>query len=264
MSITTLCPMHETAKNIVSVPTVVDYELTFGEKKLRSAFVQWFGQCDGPNELPNEQFFFDMCVEPDDPIWMDKLSSFRVVFIGQIMHWPKPEFVGRLIQMMRGSAETDIVWLLSPVCVEPGRPSSPSMKIVALGDPNFGVIRPKLYSDLSIRDQVMAEVEANLPLAEKLLRDPRMELPPEDIAWLVAPPACSYCQSFEHSYDEKPAVPIGGSCHDFSYVCRHCGRRWWQFNDYYHLWKHVTNHAEWDSIRRQQILKDAGYEFPEQ
>jgi hypothetical protein len=195
---------------------------------------------------------------------MGQLSSFRVAFIGQIKHWPEPRAINQLIRITGGSVETDIVWLLSPVCIVPGRPASPSMKIVALGDPNFGVIRPKLYSDLSVRDQVLAEVEANMPLAEKLLRNPRMELPPEDMAWVVAPAICSYCKPFEHSHDEKPAVPIGGSCHDFSYVCRYCGRRWWQYNDHYHLWKHVTNRDEWEEIRRQQILKDAGYGFPDQ
>jgi hypothetical protein len=251
--------MHETAKNLVSVPTVVDHTLVCGERKLRSAFIQWFGQCDGPNELPNEQFFFDTCVKPDDPMWQGKMETFRVIFLGPIKRWPSPEHIRALMQMAKGDEDTNIVWMLSPLpmVVDPGKPTSPSMPIVLLGDPNYGAIKPRFYCDMSVRDRVMAEFEANLPLAEKLLRDPGMELPPEEIPWEDNPRSCSDCERFGHS-DSAPRTD------DLAYICPYCHRRWWQFNDYYHLWKHVTSREEWDEIRRQQILKDAGYGFPDQ
>lgn len=98
-------------------------------------------------------------------------------------------------------------------------------------------------------------------LAEQLIDDYRMELPPEDIAWNASPGSCGLCEILEHSHQGKPGLPPGG--YDaLSYVCTECGRRWWQFNTHFHLWKNVTDPGEWDGIRRWQIIKDAGYPLP--
>jgi hypothetical protein len=254
------------AENSVSVPTIVDTELCTGDTKLRSVFVQWFGEVDGSLKLDGEQFFFDTMCRPDDLLWQNNLQTFRVVFLGPIENWPQPNAIPALMRMANGDENTNIVWLLSPLAnpVDPNKPSSPSMPIVLLGDPNYGVIRPRPFCDMSMRDQVMAEFEANLPLAEKLLRNPEMKLPPEERPWEDNPRPCKFCEGFKHSFEEKPAVPENGSVHDLAYLCLHCGRRWWQFNDYYHLWKEVTDSCEWDSIRRQWIFKQARYEFPDQ
>lgn len=259
-------PQHQVAENQVSVPTIVETELNAGDAKLRSIFVQWFGETDGPLKLNGEQFFFDTMLRPDDPLWRGKHQTFRVVFLGPIKNWPKPSAIPALKRMAKGNEDANIVWLLSPLAnpADPSMPLSPSMQVVLLGDPNYGVIRPRPFCDMSVRDQVMAEFESNLPLAEKLLRNPNAELPPEDMPWEDSPQSCQFCEDFKRSCDTRPAVPENGSVHDLAYLCLHCGRRWWQFNDYFHLWKHVTNRAEWEFIRRQWILKKSGYEFPEQ
>lgn len=263
---TRIQPSHQVAENQVSVPTVIATELKAEDETLRSVFVQWFGEVDGPLKLNGEQFFFDTLCPPEDPMWQDKPETFRVVCLGPIKNWPSPSAIPMLMEMSGGDENTNIVWMLSSLAmaVDPSKPSSPSMPVVLLGDPNYGVIKPQPFCDMSVRDQVLAEFEANLPLAEKLLRDFQMELPPEDRPWEDNPRPCRFCEGFKSSYDEKPVLPEGGSVHDLAYLCLHCGRRWWQFNDYYHLWKHVTDPREWDSIRRQWILKEAGHGFFEQ
>lgn len=256
---TNIRPQHQVAENPVSVPTVVATELKVGETSVHSVFIQWFGETDGPLQLNGEQFFFDTRLEPDNPMWQGQAEIFRVVFLGPIARWPEPRFIPALIEIAHGSEDTNIVWMLSslPTMMDPGKPTSPSTSIVLLADPNYGVIKPRFYCDMSVRDQVMEEFEANLPLAEKLLRNPDMELPPEEIPWEDSPKPCVDCNRYEHG-DSAPRTD------ELAYVCPNCGRRWWQFNDFYHLWKHVTDKDEWAEIRRQWILQQAGYGLPDE
>ena len=60
--------------------------------------------------------------------------------------------------------------------------------------------------------------------------------------------ACSRCRDAEHSYSEKPFRPPGGSVHDRTFTCS-CGQRWWQYNDYYHLWSTVNDDATFNNIK---------------
>ncbi len=50
--------------------------------------------------------------------------------------------------------------------------------------------------------------------------------------------ACDKCKDIRDSYDGKPFVPPGGSRNDETYKCS-CGATYWQFNNYYHLWREV-------------------------
>ncbi len=253
-------PQHEMAKTAVLVPTVINYALVSGENKLQSVFIQWFGEADSPYMPKDAQFFFDTGHDKDDPVWLGHIDTFKVVFIGQIQYWPNPDVIGSMMEMTGGTPTTNIVWMMSPVSLGIGRPSSSMMRVIVLGDPVCGVIEPRLYVDLTVRDKVMAELEANMSLADKLLANPTMELPAEDVTWADEWPSCNTCEPLEHSHRSKPGVPPGGNRYDLSYLCPVCGRRWWQYNDHFHLWKHVKNQHEWDSIRRTQIYKDAGLE----
>lgn len=49
---------------------------------------------------------------------------------------------------------------------------------------------------------------------------------------------CDKCKDIARSYDGNPFVPPGGSCNDKTHRCL-CGATYWQFNDYYHLWREV-------------------------
>lgn len=61
---------------------------------------------------------------------------------------------------------------------------------------------------------------------------------------------CENCKALKHSTDTKPAVPLEGTCNDVLHTCPNDNTTWWQFNTHYHLWKQVTSHAEFTSLRR--------------
>lgn len=49
--------------------------------------------------------------------------------------------------------------------------------------------------------------------------------------------SCHECQEVARSSKANPFVPPGGDANALMFVCRQCGTRWHQFNDYYHLWQ---------------------------
>jgi len=57
---------------------------------------------------------------------------------------------------------------------------------------------------------------------------------------------CANCEQLEKSCSTRPAVPMGGTCNDTFHACPRCGRRWWQFNDYFHLWQEVADDKQWE------------------
>jgi len=70
----------------------------------------------------------------------------------------------------------------------------------------------------------------------------------EDLEKTACNPTCRNCEALRHSYDGKPAVPIGGSSNSKTHICPNDGNRWWQTNNHLHLWQQVTNDREWQSI----------------
>jgi hypothetical protein len=256
---TDIGPEHEMATSLVAVPTVVSREMRLGETTLKSVFIQWYGEADSPHMPRDAQFFFDTMAGPDHAKWLGEPESFRVVFIGRIKHWPNPDAIGQMVAAANGTRETVIAWLMSPRSQQIFEPSSKLTGIALLGDSICGVIEPRLYCDLSVRDAVTKEFEDSLTLADKLVRNPRMELPPESVPWSLGDDNCPNCAPFRTSNKGRPALPPDGDYHDLTHVCGVCNRRWWQFNTFYHFWSHVGNPNEWDEIRRQRILTDAGY-----
>ncbi len=98
-------------------------------------------------------------------------------------------------------------------------------------------------------------------LAERLRTDFLLDLPEENVPWRKSWPDCPHCQQLALSNERKPACPQDGTIDDYTHVCSFCGRRWKQYILLYHIWRHVTDKAEWQAIRREQILKDAGFSF---
>ncbi len=69
--------------------------------------------------------------------------------------------------------------------------------------------------------------------------------------------SCEKCKHISESYDGKPFIPPGGSCNAKVHAC-FCGQKWWQYNDYYHLWRGVPN-ATYDAVRfGQDVVIDIG------
>jgi hypothetical protein len=59
--------------------------------------------------------------------------------------------------------------------------------------------------------------------------------------------SCSICSPAENSYNGKPFCPPTGSVNDRTFTCS-CGQRWWQYNDYYHLWSMVDDDETFSNI----------------
>jgi len=123
--------------------------------------IQWFGQAEVP--LPEEsQFLFPVLTDDKAIEWVGKPNRFRVVFLGQIKDWPKPETIQSMVEAMKGDLETWIVWLVSSIVgmehSDGIGPASYAVKIALLGDGNCGIITPKPYTNM----EVLAEENARV------------------------------------------------------------------------------------------------------
>lgn len=101
----------------------------------------------------------------------------------------------------------------------------------------------------------------DMDLANKLMRGCQMQLPAEEVPWVTSWPDCALCVELTNSGPKNHVCPHGGTVDDFTYVCPACGRRWKQFIVHAHLWRHVTDYLDWQALRRQQIIIDAGLAF---
>jgi len=59
--------------------------------------------------------------------------------------------------------------------------------------------------------------------------------------------SCKICIPAEHSHSKKPFDPPRGTIFDETFTCV-CGQRWWQYNDYYHLWSMVNDEDTFSNI----------------
>ena len=158
-------PEHKICKENVATPTVRVVKLGEGDEKKPLVCIQWFGVAQDklmPEAcIPDgSQFLFSMNrgIGPKNGVFGDKPESFRVVFLGRAKGWLKPEAVQAMVDGPgKGNPEAWFVWLLSPEVVTERGPASPLFSPDLLGDPNCGIIIPKPFGDLKIRDEVMRE-----------------------------------------------------------------------------------------------------------
>ena len=73
-----------------------------------------------------------------------------------------------------------------------------------------------------------------------------------DLAATKCATNCENCKNLRHSYDGKPAVPLGGTCNTVLHVCPNDGNKWWQSNGFFHLWQQVTSQTKWVILLRQE------------
>jgi len=151
-------PLHKIHKPNVDFPTVFRGD---GESHLLE--VQWFGEADGempPNVTIPEgsQFRFPIRIDPDDIALFGNPEQFFVPFLGKAKDWLSPETAQKIIDgPAGGDPNCLLVWILNvQVGMDfDGNPASPIARIVLLGDPNCGVIIPKLFADLARRDMAL-------------------------------------------------------------------------------------------------------------
>jgi hypothetical protein len=62
--------------------------------------------------------------------------------------------------------------------------------------------------------------------------------------------SCENCEeNVGYSYLGKPFIVPGRGVDAKTYICG-CGQRWWQYNDYYHLWGKVDDDATWANVQK--------------
>lgn len=123
--------------------------------------IRWFGQAEVP--LPEDsQFLFPVLAKTIG--WFFKPDRSRVVFLGQIKDWPKPEAIQLMVEAMKGDLETWIVWLVSSFVgmeYDDGiGPASFVFKIPLLGDGNCGTIAPRSYTSMKVLAEENAKIAA--------------------------------------------------------------------------------------------------------
>ncbi len=126
--------------------------------------IQWFGRAKV--RLPEDsQFLFPVLTNPDSIEWIHKPQLFRVVFLGQIKDWPKPEAVQSMIEAFRGNNETWIAWLVSSIVgmqhSDGIGPASFAVKVALLGDGNCGIITPQPYTNMEVLAEENQKVAAH-------------------------------------------------------------------------------------------------------
>ncbi|MDB5258807.1 MAG: hypothetical protein JWO73_15 [Candidatus Taylorbacteria bacterium] len=259
---------HQTAAVPVDVPTISIGEIGSDEDKRTAVRIQWFGRSDpSDKDFPDEaQFFFEPTLSTESKRWYGKPDAFKIVFIGPVRDWPKKEVAQQVADTVtEGNLDADVVWMVSSRFPEnhPRNgdliPSSMMTPAVILGDPLFGIIRPKPYCDMQVLEAELTEVRKKVDLAEQLLQNRDMELPPEAFPWNKSRTKCMTCWPLSQSTSQNPTIPVGGTRDDRTYICSGCHRRWWQYNAESHHWRNVTDKDEWDEVRKQSILLDAGF-----
>lgn len=156
-------PIHRICRDNCEFPTVRVAKLGEGDKKRSFVCVQWFG-IEQDSLMPEvcipegSQFLFTLNggMGPDEEIFNGNSESFRVVFLGQAKDWLSKKTTKAMIDGPgRGNPDSWFVWALSSEVLTNHGPSSPLLMPDLLGDPNCGVIVPKFFGDLRIRDEVM-------------------------------------------------------------------------------------------------------------
>ncbi len=155
-------PVHQVCEVNVETPTICV------DGRDGSICVQWFGQTE--NEMPPDveipegaQFLFPLLVRRDSLEFNMRMEGFMVVFLATVKDWPASQNV---VQKMingpgEGSEDTWLLWAMNPtVKYKDGGCPSLCAKIALLGDSNCGVIVPRTFIDLTVRDRALEKLAA--------------------------------------------------------------------------------------------------------
>ncbi|HEX8993814.1 MAG TPA: hypothetical protein VF803_01025 [Candidatus Paceibacterota bacterium] len=125
--------------------------------------VQWFGDDEGGEITKrNIQFAFPVMSRSDDIHWFGHPEWFRVAYFGPLEHWPNPAAIP---MFQRHGLEKDsiVLYVLSAqIGMDDGKggvmPNSFMTTVALLGDPCFGVIRPRKYENMAVCKEEIAKL----------------------------------------------------------------------------------------------------------
>lgn len=160
-------PGHEVCLRQVEVPTirlmrVRQFHSDQIEVKEQVA-VQWFGESERGNlGTRNWQFVFPLAVSPESPLFFHHPEWFRTVTITPYCQWPG--FKALAVPGHEGRyANSTVIFVMTARLGKWGdhgriEPSALLLDVVPLQEQNFGMIRPRYYSNLAIRDEEISKL----------------------------------------------------------------------------------------------------------
>jgi len=158
-----LKPEHAICATNVEAPAISVIELDMQGKKIPTVSVQWYGQVKRQDEMPlppDCQFQFSIMAAANDIHWALHPERFRVAFLGPVKDWPNDDPVVRqkiADRLTEGSLEGWVIYVCSHHYHLRGdgdgsNPGTFAVTIALLGDPTFGIISPRPFTDLSVLD----------------------------------------------------------------------------------------------------------------
>jgi hypothetical protein len=163
-------PEHPVCETLVEVPTVriqpkgLNYRDRPPEfEGLDEIVVQWYGDNDrGELKDRNMQFAFPLTSKPDAVQWFGHPEWYRTVLLGPLKNWPNKDAIPMFIRQGKTLDSTVLYVITSKIGLDDGRggtkPSALMTEVVCLGDPTFGVIRPREYTDMAVSDEEIAKL----------------------------------------------------------------------------------------------------------
>jgi hypothetical protein len=125
--------------------------------------VQWYGDNDrGELKDRNMQFAFPLTSKPDAVQWFGHPEWYRTVLLGPLKNWPNKDAIPMVIRQGKTLDSTVLYVITSKIGLDDGRggtkPSALMTEVVCLGDPTFGVIRPREYTNMAVSDEEIAKL----------------------------------------------------------------------------------------------------------
>jgi|GEM_PF-2505713 len=165
-----LMPEHPVCTTLVEVPTVRLQPKGLNCRNRPTEFegqveivVQWYGDDNG-GELSqrNLQFAFPLITDPDAIHWFGHPEWYRTAMLGPLKNWPNKDALAQMIREGRSAESTIIYVMTARLGMDDGRggcvPSALIVGVVSLGDPIFGVIRPRPYTNMVVSEEEIAKL----------------------------------------------------------------------------------------------------------
>ncbi len=154
----------QVADEQVEVPTI--RVMTFHEGGKPEVVFQWFGvDVLERRDLLGEQYFFPLprkMADPEALEWMSHPEKFKVIFVGSVSEWPKPE--ARAAFGM--SPNTLLFWVASAhYGTQQGDGVGPAcfaikLSLILADQESQLMLHPRTYSDTAVLDRLNEEFTA--------------------------------------------------------------------------------------------------------
>jgi hypothetical protein len=156
-------PQQKICEKNVEVPTILVEPFQEGGKP--EVFVQWFGESSTGMNLGEMQFRFPLPAPADSHCWLGHPELCKVIMVGQVRNWPKPEAAQGIADMAtKGNLDALAIFIAathySRLCSD-GR-AGPACFVfemtIHLADGIYCAITPRPYCDMSVLEEEAGKI----------------------------------------------------------------------------------------------------------